>query len=342
MAERDGAVGAPDVGREVHEILVALPALADGRARRPVSWPVVIKAEPQVDCVSVELLSDRELVTITDVSRDIRCSPDVVPVMLPSHLESDDMGVTQDAHLRTELCLMSFEDSASVPMSLPVEANTETQVDVRWEPTLVVVPSNEVTGITGEAQVQTDVGPVMSEDSAMEPMSLPVEANTETQVDVRWESTLVVVPLSEVTGVTGEAQLQTHECPVMSEDSAMEPMSFPVVANTESQVEVGWEATSMMAPSSCGGGRLVGWFDTKSDCWVADEIMLDMEMSPIISGQSAAVPAFLATKSDVFSLAVLAGGGGGRWCGSPPGRGRDSHIASVYPAGCWERTYNGF
>ena len=157
--------------------------------RRPVSWPVVIKTEPQVDCVSVEL-SDRELVTITDVSRDIRCSPDVVPVMLPSHLEvvespdeglagwhleSADMAVTQDAHLRTELCRLKIRLVCRCPC-LPVEANTETQVDVRWEPTLVVVPSNEVMGVTGEAQLRTDVCPVISEKLAMEPMSFPVVA----------------------------------------------------------------------------------------------------------------------------------------------------------------------
>ena len=102
------------------------------------------------------------------------------------------MGVIQDAHLRTELCPLSFEDSASVPMSLPVEANMETQVDVRWESTLVVVPSSAVTGITGEAQLRTDVRPVVSQDSAMEPMSFPVLANTETLVYVGWESTSVV------------------------------------------------------------------------------------------------------------------------------------------------------
>ena len=76
----------------------------------------------------------------------------------------------------------------------------------------------------------------------------------------------------------------------------------------------------------------MGWLDTTSDCWVVDEIMLDTEMSPIVSVHSAVGPAFLATKSEVFSLAVLAGGGG-RCCGSPPGRCRDSHSASVCPAG---------
>ena len=125
-------------------------------------------------------------------------------------------------------------------------------------------------------------------------MSLPVENNTETQVDVRWEPTSVVVPSNEVLAANGEARLRR--------DSAMEPMSFPVVADMDTQVEVGWESTSVVAPSSCESGHPVGWLDTESDCWMVDEVMLDTEMSPIVSVQSAAVPAFLATKSEEFSL----------------------------------------
>ena len=49
-----------------------------------------------------------------------------------------------------------------------------------------------------------------------------------------------------------------------------------------------------------------------------DEMMLDPEMSPIVSVWSAAVPAFLATKSEVFSLAFLAGEGGGVVAEAPP------------------------
>ena len=89
----------------------------------------------------------------------------------------------------------------------------------------------------------------------------------------------------------------------------MEPMSIPVVADTDTQVEFGWEPTSVVAASSCVSGCPVGWLDdTESDCWMVDEIMLDSE---IVSVRSVAVPAFLATKSELFSLAVLAGGGGG-------------------------------
>ena len=65
----------------------------------------------------------------------------------------------------------------------------------------------------------------------------------------------------------------------------------------------------MMFPSGHESGRPAGWLDTESDCYVVDEIILDPEMSPIVSVRSAAGPTFLPTKSEVFSLAALAGGG---------------------------------
>ena len=69
---------------------------------------------------------------------------------------------------------MMFEDSAFEPMSLPVGTNMETQVDVRWEPTSVVLPSSDATGVTQDDQLWTEVCLMMLEDSAIEPMSLPV------------------------------------------------------------------------------------------------------------------------------------------------------------------------
>ena len=105
---------------------------------------MVIETEPQVKCESDGLLSEREVMDITDVSRDIRCLPDAFPVMHTSHLdvemgpqadegpnvmmagwdmESDDTGVIQDAQLLTDGCPMMFADSATEPMSIPVVVN---------------------------------------------------------------------------------------------------------------------------------------------------------------------------------------------------------------------------
>ena len=64
-------------------------------------------------------------------------------------------------------------------------------------------------------------------------------------------------------------------------------------------------------------------------------------MSPIGSMTSAAVPTFLPALSEVCSLAVLSGGGGGRCYGKPPGSGGVRYSVSVCPAGCWKRTSDG-
>ena len=88
LAERDVDVGVPDISRKVSEVPVALPVLADVTVRNPVLWPLITRTEPQVDCVSVELLPDRGSAMITDVCRDFSCSPDMGPVMRHSHWET--------------------------------------------------------------------------------------------------------------------------------------------------------------------------------------------------------------------------------------------------------------
>ena len=102
---------------------------------------MAVETEPQVECESDGVLSEREVVDIVDVSRDIRCFPDGFPVMLTLHLDVemgpradegpdvvmagwnmkiDDTGVLQNAQLPTDVCLVMLEDSATEPMSLPV------------------------------------------------------------------------------------------------------------------------------------------------------------------------------------------------------------------------------
>ena len=85
-------------------------------------------------------------------------------------------------------------------------------------------------------------------------------------------------------------------------------VSDDVVLNTETQVDDRWETTLAVVPFVDECGRPAGWLDSESDCCVMDEIVLVPEMSPIVSMRSAAVPTFLPAMSEVFSLAVLAGG----------------------------------
>ena len=61
-------------------------------------------------------------------------------------MEVDDADVNRDIRLMTDVCPMMFEESATVPLSLPVVVDTETQVDVRWETTSAVVPFSDGCG----------------------------------------------------------------------------------------------------------------------------------------------------------------------------------------------------
>ena len=95
------------------------------------------------------------------------------------------------------------------------------------------------------------------------------------------------------TDVIRDIRLLTDVCPMMFEDLATGPLSLPVVVATVTQVEAGWETTSAVVPFGDGCGRPAGWLDSESDCCVMDEIVLDPEMSPIVSVRSSAVPTFL-------------------------------------------------
>ena len=117
-----------------------------------------------------------------------------------------------------------------------------------------------------------------------------------------------------------DIQMMTEVGPMMIDGSDTGVLSLPVVANTETQVDVRWEAILEVVPFVVRGGCPTGWLDSESDCCVMDVIVLAPEMSPIVFMKSAVVPTFLPTLSEVCSIAVLAGGGGGGPCCSSPGR----------------------
>ena len=86
---RDMEVGITDIDRDIRVLPDVFPVL-----------PVVVETGPQFDCDMDILLSGRDIeVEITDIGRDIRVLPDVCPVM--------------------------FDETAAVPLSLPVVVETE-------------------------------------------------------------------------------------------------------------------------------------------------------------------------------------------------------------------------
>ena len=77
-------------------------------------------------------------------------------------------------------------------------------------------------------------------------------------------------------------------------------------------------------------GQLMQWPDVNSAGVMICGFMLESEMPSLGSVQHAAVPVSMATKSEMLTPVFA---GGGPCCGSPPGCGRGSYIASFCPAG---------
>ena len=95
-----------DIRRDIRNLMYMFPVMFDKTAAVPMTLPVGVKMEPQVE-------EDQDVVL---TGRD---------------MEVGDMNVGRDIRVLTDLCLMMFDESATEPLSLPVVFNTETQVDVR-------------------------------------------------------------------------------------------------------------------------------------------------------------------------------------------------------------------
>ena len=59
-----------------------------------------------------------------------------------------------------------------------------------------------------------------------------------------------------------DIQMMSEVGPMMIDGSDTGPLALPVVANTETQVDVRWEITLEVVPSVVGGGCPAGWLDS--------------------------------------------------------------------------------
>ena len=156
-----------------------------------------------------------------------------------------------------------------------------------------------------------DVFPVILDITAAVPITFPVDVEMGPQdegPDVVLAGRNMEVDDTDV--IVRDTRLLTDVRPMIFENSGSGPLSLPVVVDTVTQVEAGWETTSTVVPLGDECGRPAGWLDSESDCCVVEEVVLDPEMSQIVSVRSAAVLTFLLAMCEDFSLAVLAGGGG--------------------------------
>ena len=107
-----------------------------------------------------------------------------------------------------------------------------------------------------------DVLPVMFDKAAAVPMTLPVGVEMGSQV---WTGRDMEMGDPDV---GRDIRVLTDMCPMMIDELSTGLLSLPVVVNTETQVDVRWEATLAVVPFAVGCGRPAGWLDSESDCCV--------------------------------------------------------------------------
>ena len=113
----------------------------------------------------------------------------------------------------------------------------------------------------------------------------------------------------EIADIGRDIRVLPDVFPVMFDEAAAVLLFSPVGVDADTQVDVRRETTPTVVPLVDGSDRPAGLVVSKSGGCVMNEIVLVPEMSPVVSARGAAVPTFLPTMSEMFSSAVLAGGG---------------------------------
>ena len=103
----------------------------------------------------------------------------------------------------------------------------------------------------------------------------------------------------------------------------IEPVSWAMDEDLGQSVEIRCEGAARVPTVRFDVGQLMQWPDTKSAGVMIRGIMLESEMSSIVSVRCAAE-----MLTPVFA--------GGSLLKQPPGCGGGSHIASFFPAGGWK------
>ena len=88
----------------------------------------------------------------------------------------------------------------------------------------------------------------------------------------------------------------------------IEPVSWPLEEKLGQLVKVARDGALRVPPEKFEVGQMMQWPDIKSDGVMIDGIMLKSEMSPVGPVRGAAEPVLWATKSEVFTPVVFAGG----------------------------------
>ena len=203
--------------------------------------------------------------------------PDCVPDIL---LSERTLNLTQDIHVLPDVFPVVSAGVAAVLRPLPAAAEFVPQAIFKKEAieemSLCVMSGRDIevgsTELTRNIHVLSDVFPVVSAGEAAVPWPLPAVYESVPHVVLWKEAAPVVVPLAE------EMTLRVAMVGLIEDGS-----DLPI---------------ALLDPEH-----------VLSDCCIVDVSVLVPERSPVVSARGSAVPTSSLTSSEVFSSAVLAGGG---------------------------------
>ena len=202
------------------------------------------------------LLSGRDIgVGVTDLTQDIQVLPDMFPAM--------------------------FDETAAVPLPLPVVVETGPQVG--YDPDILLSGRDIEVGvmdINQDIRVLPDVFPAMFDETAAVP--LPLSVVVETGPQVGYDPDILVSGQDIEVGVMD-----------ITQDIRVLPDVFPAMLRV-----------TTVGLSNDENDRPAGLLNSESDGCFVDESVLVPEMSPVVSARGTAVPTSLPTMSEVFSSAV--------------------------------------
>ena len=125
--------------------------------------------------------------------------------------------------------------------------------------------------------------PVLFEETAAVPMSLPVVVEKGPPVDCDTDILLSGRDMEvEIMDIGRDIRVLPDVFPVMFDEMATVPLSSPVVIDTGPQVDVRGETIPVVVPLVDGSDCPAGWLNSESDCCGMDEIVLVSGRFPLL------------------------------------------------------------
>ena len=324
-----------DIEQDVCDAPDEFPVSMETAAVESLCFPVVVQTRLQEGCDPVlplpmckgqeflvedgpdVIVSGREsIITESDVSCEICVVSDQFPVVVPK-LASVPLAVSVVAQTRPRV-------GCGPDLPLLVDKGMQSLDDDGLD---IIISGREstmmISDVSRDICVEPDQLPVVVSKEVVEPLALPVVTLTRSQV-----------------GCTPVVAWPANDDMILQVGVDPDLLSGWVMKSVDPDVESGDQVLLKVVPDVDWDACHTEWREMVVDDMVTEKFVLVPEVFPVGSMMSAAEPTFLPAFSEVYSLVVLAGGGG-ELLRQTPGGGGVRYSASVCPASCRKRISDG-